>query len=210
MSDKKSRTMSAKWFVSLASRGGINSAESFIEAHREWLESGELADEATPILAKLDAKEVLPIPSLEALCQLAASHMMVQFNAVATEQPARAARSGKPYIGIVKDALGNVVIVKDGDKEKELRAGFNHLQDAERWTQRRLSETGENWNGEVVCAKVLGKDGLPVVFKTSRVEAIRAQAPRKKNPLMRERRGSGGLSNTKVSVNATHVRFSRG
>lgn len=204
------KKMSAKWFVSLASRSGINSAESFIDAHREWLKNGELAAEAMPILSKLDAKEVLPAPSLAALCQIAASHMLAQIISDTEEQPLRASRSEKPYLGIINDALGNVVIVKDGDKEKELRASFDRLQDVERWTQHRLAETGENWSATIICKKCFDKDGLPMVFKTSRVKAIRAQAVKKKSPIMHVRRGSGGLSNTKVSVNATHVSFSRG
>jgi hypothetical protein len=203
-----SKSISLKMFLNRAVHA--KSAEAFLEGHREWLENGELADEAMPILAKLDAKEVLPAPSLEALCQLAASHMIAQFNSEPIDQGERQSRSSKPYVAVIKNALGNVVVVKDGNKEKELRSGFDRLQDAEGWVQRRLSETSSIWNGEVTCAKVLDKDGAPVVFKTTRENAIRAQAPKKKSAFMHTRRGSGGLSNTKVPVNPTHVRFSRG
>lgn len=202
-----SKPISLKMFLHRASR--TKSAAAFLEGHRGWLETGELADEATPILAKLDANELQATPSLEALCQVAAGHMLAQIQNDA-ERPERQSRSEKPYIGIIKDTFGNVVTVKNDDKEKELRAGFDRLQDAERWTQRRLSETNADWNAEVICANCIGKDGKPVVFKTSRVEAIRAQAPKKKSPFMHQRRSSGGFDNTKVPVNPTHVRFSRG
>lgn len=206
MSDKK---MSAKWFVSLASRSAVP-ASALISAHREWLENGELASETSSILEKLDAG-VSPNLSLESLCAVAADHMLRQIEAAGLAEKEPASRSFKPYQAVIRDSLGNVVLTQVNGKEKELRAGFDSLQFAERWTQRRLSEVNDKtWTADITCVKCLNKLGQPIVFTTSRDAAIKALAPKKKSPLMRERKGSGGFSNSKVSVHPTRAQFSRG
>jgi len=210
VSDKK--RMTAKWFLSLAARGGIKSATAFLATHREWLESGELADEAAPVLLSIDAKETLPTPGLEAIMKAALNHVMAQDTLKVETQinrPPREYKSDKPYQAAVYNQDGTIATVKVDGEDKELRSGFDHPQEADRWCQRRLSDGRNGQYAEVIWVKVIGKSGKPLVTRHERDSAIKALNPRAKSPYMHTNRAGGSLK-PRMSVGQTQVRFSRG
>lgn len=213
MSDEKTpRKMTAKWFLSLAARGGTKSASAFLAAHREWLETGELADEAAPVLLSIDTKETLPTPGLEVIMKAALNHVMAQDQLKVENQinrPPREYKIDKPYVAIVYNQDGTVATTKVDGNDKELCSGFDHPQEADRWCQRRLNEGGTGQYAEVTWAKVLGKSGSPMVTRHERDSAIKAMAPRTRSPYMHTNRSNGSLK-SRMSVGQTQVRFSRG
>jgi hypothetical protein len=204
--------MTPKWFLSLAARGGIKSATAFLATHREWLETGELADEAAPVLLSIDAKETLPTPGLETIMKAALHHVMAQDTLKVEEQinrPPREYKNDKPYQGVVYNQDGTIATTKVDGNDKELRSGFDHSQEADRWCQRRLSECYSGQYAEVIWTKVIGKNGKPMVTRHERESAIKAMIPRTRSPYMHTNRASGSLK-SRMSVGQTQVRFSRG
>lgn len=210
--ETKKKVMTPKWFLSLATRSGIKSAEAFLAAHRDWLENGELAKEVSPILVQIDSKEVFPSPGLNAIMHVALGHVMASTIAKAEEQlnQVSSPKTDKPYVGVIYNANGTVAtVINDKKEERELRAGFNHPQEADRWCQRRLSEGSAGQFGLVTWTKVLTKAGTPMTTRHDRDDAIRALIPKKRTPYMHQNRSNGQLKN-RMSVGQTHVRFSQG
>lgn len=213
--EKRTRKMSAKWFLSLATGGKKSvSAEAFIAAHRSWLETGELAAQVAPILIQIDDKEIFPTPGLDAIKMIALGHLMAENISKAEEQLNKVSepRTEKPYVGCIMTSEGKIAMILDEKKEQhELRSSFEHPQEAERWCQRRLNESATDWYGEVIWTKILTKDKKPMVTKIRRDDAIKAIIPKTKSPLMHYNKvGGGGRLSNRMSVGQTHVRFSRG
>lgn len=211
--EKKTRKMSPRWFLSLATKSGIKSAEAFLVSHREWLENGEMASAVAPILVKIDSKEVFPTPGLDAIMRIALDHVMADdlSNAEGTSNRSSEPKTEKPYVAVIMTASGQVATVLDEKKEpKELRASFEHPQDAERWCQRRLNEGSSSWHGEITWTKIQTRSGSPMVTLVERNDAIKALAPAKRSPFMHQNKSGGGSLKNKMTAHPTQVRFSRG
>ena len=132
------RSMTSKWFLSLAARGN-KSADAFLTAHHEWLSTGELASEVIPILEKIESKEVLPTPGLESIMRVALHHVMAADVAKVEASLNKEPKTDKSYVSVIKNANGDIVtsINSKGD-EVDLRETFELMQHAERWCQVRL------------------------------------------------------------------------
>lgn len=210
----KTRQMTPKWFLSLANRSGTKSAANFLASHRNWLENSVLAAEVAPILAQIDSKELYPTPGLEAILHVALAHIMSKDLTKANKQLNSSVelKTTKPYVAVIMTLEGEVASVLDDKKEsKYLRASFDHLQEADRWCQRRLNEGAVGWYGEITWTKVIAKSGIPMVTRVERNDAIRLLSPRSKTPFMHYNKvGGGGRLSNRMSVGQTHVRFSRG
>jgi len=206
--------MTPKWFLSLASRNGSKSAENFLATHRNWLENSVLASEVAPILAQIDSRNLFPTPGLDAILHVVLGYMMTEDLIKAQGQLKRSSevKTDKPYVARIMTSEGQPVTVLDEKKNpKHLHASFEHLQEADRWCQRRLNEGTEGWYGEITWTKVITKSGTPMVTKVNRNDAIQALSTKTKSPFMHYNKvGGGGRLSNRMSVGQTHVRFSRG
>lgn len=213
--DKKERKMTAKGFLHKATKQGAKSAEGFIAAHRAWLETGELAQFTSPILAKLDAKEVYPTPALQAITAVVLGHMLAENVAKAeaslVEGPGRV--SEKAWTATIFNASGEIMTHKNGNtgEEKDLVQNFDSSSDADRWCDRRLFDGASDWFGTVVSNKMHGKDGQPISTVILRQDAIARILAQPKGPACRKTGGSTGkLSFGMKAAVTTRASFSHG
>lgn len=205
--EKKERAMTPKWFLSKVSTKAANNATAFIAAHRAWLETGELASLASPILRKLDEKEVLPTPALDAIFQVAFDHVQ---EAEKNKGEAALARANEPkvqkaYVAAIYDAKGNIVTyINDDGEEKEMIQSFDMSQDGERWCDRRLFDGAPDWHGEVVSTK-----GLPPIH-VLREDSIARILKKPKGPAVHTKGVSTKSLGFGVKAKGDHFHFSKG
>lgn len=213
MDVNKKRSMTPRWFLSLATRNNTKkSAEVFIAEYRNWMEMGELASQLSPILNKIDSEEISPTPGLEAIKNVVMGHIIASGIAKAEEsinKSGSGVRNDKPYIAQIFDATGLEVFTLS-DKEECLRASFEHPQEADRWCQRRLNEGEPNWYGEVTWTKIQTKNGTPMVTRVERDAAIAALITRKRTPYMHYNKAGAGPLKPRMRVSPTMAKFSRG
>lgn len=222
---KKPRAMTVKGFLHKAN--GNSAPLAFLAAHRAWLETGELAAVTSPILAKLDSKELLPTPAKEAIMAAVFNHQLAQDleSSKATlahpakvkgEKGARAAREEKPHTVVIYTAEGNVATREVLDEETgaidvvDLIGGFDMIQDAQGWTDRRLEEN-PGCHGIITSHKLRRADGSVWTEKverdykhSSRMEGRTGGPVMKKRPQSTPRLGFGVKARNDRSV------FSRG
>lgn len=210
---KKEKPMTPKRFLRLAS--GAKSAIGFLAAHREFLETGELADITSPILAKVDDKALMPTPALQEIQAVVWGHIMAEDLAKAEASLLKGSKSPStkkdlPFEARIVDEAGNVMFrVSESGKEVELIETFLMPQDAERWVHRQLFNGAPNWIGKILWAK------CPIEqFKErtiSRETAMEVTLRKGPSPLMHVTKvGSSGGLGFGVKVKQTVAKFSRG
>lgn len=205
-STKSTRVMTSKGFLYRASGKAANSAEAFLKQHRDWLVTGELAQMTSPILAKLDNKEILPTPCLENIKSVVYGHMLASDARKADQaiEKATSSKSSKTYIATIYDANGLVVnrTTKDGEQE-DLIKGFDFSQRAKDWIDLRLVEAAPNCYGVM---EHVTSDYAEVVCRGDAIaRALRA----KKTPFMHVNKSNGRLTNVmRVKGGISH--FSNG
>lgn len=219
----KEKKMTPKWFLHKASTKAANSAIAFIAAHREFLETGELAEVTSPILRLLDEKQVLPTPALALITQAVLSHMLAVEVAKADRQirdqmraeesgEAKGFRTRKDWLAVIKDAQGNIVETENtvGDL-KELQQGFDMAAQAERWVDRRLFDGAPDWYGEVSHTTLTSaKDGLPLTIRVERSDAIARILKKPKGPTVHRRAQSTAKLSFGVKIRESRSTFSHG
>src|SRR5277367_643076 len=149
MSDRK---MTAKGFLAKTNTKAANSAGAFLAQYREWLTTGELADMASPILRKMDDKELMPTPALKLIAHAVMAHIIAvdQNKAEVAIEKAAEPSKPKPWMAQIQNAEGEVCTKLNTDgEEEELVKGFEHPQEADRWVDRRLFEGKPGWYGVV-------------------------------------------------------------
>jgi hypothetical protein len=193
--------MSPKGFLHKAS--GKVSAGAFLAQHKEWLTTGELAAKTSPILAKLEAGELLASPALDEIRNVVLAHHLEAEVRKGEEQMAKAEAkeagggSSKPYLATILDSEGNIPeeYVEKTDPDtgavtgewKSLQKAFDLPQRAEGWLDRKLFDGAVDWHGEVASTLMTGKDGLPITTQVSRAEAIARILKRPKGAVMNVR-----------------------
>jgi hypothetical protein len=195
--------------------GGAKSAIGFIEAHRQYLATGELAEITSPILAKVDAKLVMPTPALGEIQAVIWSHCMATDLAKAEASMLKGNGESKDppaFEAKVLDAEGNIQFrTTESGEEKELVQGFKMPQDAERWCHRQLDAGAPGWHAEITWAHCPEK---LLQFKVRRIErdtAIQAMLRKGPGPVMHVTKvGAGGGLGFGVKVKQTVAKFSRG
>lgn len=209
----KERKMTAKGFLHKA--GGKISAEGFLAQHRAWLETGELASLTSPILRKLDDKEILPTPALEAVKAVVLGHMIASEVRKGEEAIAKREAAGekpkKNWVATIYNAKGEVCTRQNAKGETEdLEESFDNSSDADRWTDRRLFEGAPDWYGIVSHTSLINKEGEPLHTVVMRDDAIARILKTPKGPAVR--RTGGSTSKLSFGVKATQDRayFSRG
>lgn len=149
----KERKMTAKGFLHKTTTKAAKAATAFLAQHRAWLETGELAQFTSPILAKLDEKEILPTPALEAIKAVVLGHMLAKDCEVAEakiQDDASKGRSQKPWLATIYNCKGEVCTrLNEKGEEEDLQKGFDLSSDADRWVDRRLFDGQSDWFGVI-------------------------------------------------------------
>ncbi len=148
MADKKERKMTPKGFLHKTTTKAANSAIAFLAQYREFLTTGELADKTSPILAKVDAGELLPTPALKEIQYAVMTHIIEAdtAKAEAVVEPTAKGQTRKPWRTTVYNVEGVVQTrINAKGEEEDLIKGFDLSQDADRWADRRLFEGTHGW-----------------------------------------------------------------
>jgi hypothetical protein len=206
MSDK--RVMTVKGFLHKTTTKAAASASAFLEAHREFLSTGDVASVTLPILAKVDAKELMPTPALEAIKKAVFQHMIVKETAKAEAHITRLANSDpndptssqpntKTWTATIYNADGEIAtkLVQKGEEsiEEELIAYFDHPQEADRWVDRRLFDSVPGCFGVVNHNTITNKHGDMLSTTITRGDAISRMLSKKPGAVMRQNKPSGTL-----------------
>jgi len=200
------RKMSLKGFLAKTQSKAAANAIGFLSQYREWLETGEVAHITSPILAKLDAKEILPTPALKEITTVVFAHMMAQETVKAEKSVAKSLaekpKVEKRVVATVYTAKGEIALDSEG---KEIQAGFDMGQDAERWADRRLVESMPGCICKVVHTSVKDRNGAPMVTLVTREEAFARVYKGKK--LAAHKKTGVSMSRLGFGVKAKNDRF---
>ena len=148
MADKKERKMTPKGFLHKTTTKAANSAIAFLAQYREYLTTGEIASKTSPILARVDAGELLPTPALKEIQYAVMSHIIEAdtAKAEAVVEPGTGGGTRKPWRTTIYDAAGVVQTrITTKGEEEDLIKGFDLSADADRWADRRLFEGTHGW-----------------------------------------------------------------
>lgn len=141
----------------------VKNADKFFVSHREYMTTGELAEKLSPIIAKVESKQLPAINALEEVRRTLSAYLLVK--PIKKSNP-RGPKLDKPYIARIVNELGQVQIENDTELVKD----FDMPQQAERWVNNRLLNGAPNWHGEVEWTKCPEK--LPM--KIRKIERSRA------------------------------------
>lgn len=146
--ETKERKMSPKGFLAKTQTKAANSAIAFLAQYREYLVTGEVKDRTSPIIAKVDAGELLPTPALREIQFAVMTHIIesdvAKADKAATEGAAKTTR--KSWKASIYDAAGVLQTrINSKGEEEDLVKGFDLGQEADRWADRRLMEGTHGW-----------------------------------------------------------------
>lgn len=208
------RKMTPKGFLHKATTKAAVSAASFLAQHREWLETGELAQFTSPILRKLDDRQILPTPALEEIKVVVLSHHLAQETAKAEAAMEKAAQPQvrKNYIVTVYNAKGEIQTRKNANtgEDMDLRETFDLSSQAEGWADRRLFDGASDWFAVIEHTKMTDRDGNPLATTVMRDDAIARILRAKKGPVMKSKPQSTSKLSFGVKAKGDHFQFSRG
>ena len=192
MSESKKRAVTIKSFIKGASSPRI-SAQAYLEAHEEFLSSGELAPLVTPIIAQVKERKVMPTPALVHIQQVAFDYMMESEKRKALEKLAATAsgnkldkhtahrvRSTASQTSVVYDKNGNILTAIDErtGEEYDLIKDHDLFQNAQGWCHRRLDQCEPNAYAIITSNKVITSKGV-MTTRIERGTAISALLKRK-------------------------------
>jgi hypothetical protein len=214
MSNTKARKMTPQGFLHKTTTKAANAAAGFLETHRTWLTTGELAEMTSPILRKLDDKEILPTPALEAIKNVVYGYMIASEIRKGEERIAKIEAGGdrvpKNWLATIYNKDGNICVrVKDG-KEIPLQQEFDQPQEADRWCDRRLVEGETDWYGVVAHTTKTTKDGDPLATTVLRNDAMARTHASRGGPVMKNQAKSAGKLSWGVKSRPSKASFSHG
>jgi hypothetical protein len=193
------RKLTLKSFVKKAS--SAKSAIAFLQSHREFLTTGEVASLTSTIVAKIDNGVILPTPGLEEITNAVFAHMMVQLQEAAEEAIIKnnSSQTSKPITARILTSNG----------EEITASSFNLHQDAERWCDNRLYAGTPGSYGEIVHNKIMIK-GKPDTSIVTREDSI-ARILKQPRGAMTKRVGvAAGKLGFGIKAKQSHAHFSRG
>jgi hypothetical protein len=150
---KKPRVMTAKGYLAKATGKAAVAAEAFLLQYREWLTTGELAEVTSPILRKLDDKQILPTPALKMLNAAVLGHMIAKDTRKVEKDIEDANKPGsqKPWHCGIYNAEGILQTrINTKGEEEDLAKAFDHNSNATGWVDRRLFDGASDWYGEIL------------------------------------------------------------
>ncbi len=199
MADKKGMTL--KGFVRKAS--AAKSAMGFLDAQKDYIRQHPFL---TPTLTEYESGKVPASLALTAIRDIAFKYMVdaeLDKAKIASEkEPGTRVKKIKKYSVTIFLKQGLLVVA--GDDE-----GFDILQDAEGWADRRLFENASAVHAEIVTM-MAGKDGKAIKFISHRQDAIARVLKQKKAPFTKNQSSSGGGLGFRPKVKNDHFYFSRG
>lgn len=210
------RKMTNKMFLHRSAGKAAINASAFLEQHREFLQTGELALFAAPILLQVDSKELMPTPALERIKEVVLAHHLADEIRIAQEKMEKAdepgeGKSSKPYLAIIWNSKGEIQQAVDANgKMKDLRQSFDKSTQAESWVDNRLFHGASDLFGTIEATKLFKQDGSVFTATVLRVDAIGRVLKVPKGPVMKARPKSTGKLGFGVKCKPSHASFSRG
>lgn len=209
------RKMSPKGFLHKATGKASTNAIAFITAHRAWLETGELSLFTTPILLKVDSKDLMPTPALEEIKAVVLAHHLAEEIRIAQDKMEAAGeptKTSKSYIATIYDSKTGEVVQEKNDKGKlvDLKQSFDDGTRAEGWTDRRLFDGSVTWFGVVESTKLFRQDGTAFAATILRNDSIARILRKPKAPVMKAQKQSTGRLGFGVKCKESKASFSRG
>jgi hypothetical protein len=205
---KKQRAMSPKGFLAKTSTRAANSAGAFLASYREYLTTGELAPLVSPILARLDAGQILPTPALTEVKYAVMTHIIntdvAKMEKVSTQSAAKG-KTTKAWRATVYNAEGVVQTRETPDGPEELIKGYDLAQEADRWADRRLFEGAEGWYALVEHTTLSN-----VVSRIERNDSIARILKQPKGPSIQQKGKSTKTLGFGVKCKESRCSFSRG
>lgn len=193
--ESKERKMSPKGFLHKTTTKAANSAIAFLAQYREYLVTGEVKDKTSPIIAKVDAGELLPTPALREIQYAVMTHIIEADSAKGTR---------KPWKASIYDAAGVLQTrMKNDGEEEDLVKGFDLGQEADRWADRRLFEGTHGWYA-IVEHTVLTN----VSSRIERGDAMARVLKQPKGPTIHQKGKSTKTLGFGVKAKQTRVTFS--
>jgi hypothetical protein len=209
------RNMTAKGFLHKAGGKAATAASAFLATHRQWLETGELALFTTPILLKVDSREMMPTPALEEIKAVVLAHHLAEEIRISKEKMEKSdepTKSSKSYVATIYDSKTGEVVQEKNDKGKmvDLKESFDDGTRAEGWTDRRLFDGAPHWFGVVESTKLFRQDGTAFAATILRDDSIARILRKPKAPVMKAQKKSGGRLSFGVKAKESRASFSRG
>jgi hypothetical protein len=204
--------MTPKMFLHKSGTKAAASASAFLAAHRTFLETGELYPVTGPILAKLDAKELMPTPALSELRQVILNHMIASEVSKLERAHEVTERTPKNWQVTIYTSEGKVAQrFKTEDQEwVDLVAEFDQPQEADRWADRRLFEGEHDWFAVVSHATQLNKHGQLLSSTITRQDAMARVLASKPGPVIKGQAKSSGRLGWGVKSKPSVSKFSAG
>lgn len=198
------RAISIKGFVSKATSTSLT-AQGFLAQYREYLTTGEVANIASPILAKVDTGELAPEIGLENITNAIFSHMMnlslqKAEAQIAKQESSEAVPANKNYVTKLFTASGT-------ELKNEF---FTFPQDAERAGERWLINSESGCYAQVESLKLKTKSGQPFITTITRETAFANQYKTKRGPVTKGKPVSTGKLGFGVRAKQDHCHFSHG
>lgn len=136
------RNMTPKGFLHKTTTKAASSALAFLAQYRDYLLTGEVAIATSPIIARMDAGEIMPTPALEEVKAAVFAHMLAAdtLKAEASIEKEQAPRKTKPHVGTIYEETGAIATRMTEDGPEDLIKSFDLPQDCLRWIDRRLVE----------------------------------------------------------------------
>jgi hypothetical protein len=202
------RKITAKGFLSKSNTRAANSASAFISVYREWLITGEVASKTSPIVAKLDAGQLLPTPALNEI-KLAVMTHIIEADRLHMEKSLEKQSETSPNT-IPKTWTASIfdsqdifqVRLKDNGDEEQLCKGFEKASDADRWVDRRLFDGASDWYAVI--------EGLGTYVVVDRQSAIARTLRKQKGPTCAVKSVSTRTLGFEVHAKQDRASFSRG
>lgn len=202
--------MSCKGFLSKITKANL-SATGFIAQYREYMVSGEMAYVLSPIIAKVDAGELLPTPAIVLLGNAAMYHQIAADTikaekSIETQQNPTSSAQLKNWVASIYNGENVIQIrMKENGEEEELVKGFEVSGDADRWVERRMALNGQgDWYA--IIAHTHSKVQVVVTMN----DAMARFYKKVKGPTMKVASKSTGALSFRPHVKESRSTFSRG
>jgi len=202
------KSMTSRGFLNKSNTKAAASASAFLQAHREFLSTGELAPLTGPILAKIDSLEVMPTPGLEQIKQVVLAHLLASQQDKAFVEAAP--RVYRHWVVTIFNGDGEMVSVQKDGKSLDLQEEFEKPQDADRWADRRLFDGESDWFAVVQHATQLNKHGELLSTTILRQDSIARILSKKSGPAVKSSSKSSGKLGWGVKSRPSHAKFSHG
>lgn len=206
---KKPRKMSAKGFLSKITKPNV-SAAGFISAYREFMLTGELSYVLSPIIARVDAGDLLPTPALVLISNATMYHQIasdtIKAEKAIEEQQNPTSVKPKNWTATIYDSKDVIQVrINPKGEEENLIKSFDVSGDADRWVDRRLSLDGQgDWYAVIQHSH---SNVRVVIMRNDAMARFYRQA---KKPTMKAQSKSTGALSFRPHVKESRSTFSRG